>query len=151
MSFLANFIALFVESAPWLLFGFALAGLIKVFVPQQLLTRQLGGGGLWTTVKAAFIGAPLPLCSCGVVPTALGLRRSGASKNATVSFLVATPETGVDSVSVSYALLGPVMAIARPVTAICSAIVAGVLVGRSEELVQKDEASGSDCCSKSRL
>lgn len=146
MNFLSHFLALFIESAPWLLFGFALAGLIKVFVPQDALTRHLGGAGFGTTVKAALIGAPLPLCSCGVVPTALGLRRSGASKNATVSFLVATPETGVDSVSVSYALLGPVMAIVRPVTAICSAIVAGVLVGRSESPAPASEPG--TCCSK---
>ncbi len=148
MDFVSHFLALFVESAPWLLLGFALAGLIKVFVPQQLLTRQLGGAGFGTIVKAALIGAPLPLCSCGVVPTALGLRRSGASKNATVSFLVATPETGVDSVSVSYALLGPVMAIVRPITAICSAIVAGVLVGRSDA-ADSAHSDVSSCCSKS--
>ncbi|HIQ15884.1 MAG TPA: permease, partial [Leucothrix sp.] len=93
-------------------------------------------------------GAPLPLCSCGVIPAALGLRRAGASKASTVSFLVSTPETGIDSVSISYALLGPFMAIVRPVAAVASAIVAGLLVGRSAENVVNENAIGKidDCC-----
>lgn len=139
MLFLDHFSALFIESAPWLLLGFAIAGFIKVFIPKNYLNRHLGGNNLWTTVKAAFIGAPLPLCSCGVVPTALGLRRAGVSKNATVSFLIATPETGIDSVSITYALMGPFMAIARPISAIFSAITAGILVGKtSEEVIEQN-------------
>jgi uncharacterized membrane protein YraQ (UPF0718 family) len=116
---LGNFLKLFIESAPWLLLGFAVAGVIKALVPEDLLASQLGKPGLASTVKAALIGAPLPLCSCGVIPAAVGLRRSGASKSATTAFLISTPETGVDSVSVSYALLGPFMAVIRPV-ACCS-------------------------------
>ncbi|RJG47876.1 SO_0444 family Cu/Zn efflux transporter [Motilimonas pumila] len=127
-----NFIDLFLESAPWMMLGLLIAGLIKEFIPGDFLTRHLGGKGFWVTVKAAFIGAPLPLCSCGVIPAALGLRRNGASKSATTAFLVATPETGVDSVSVSYALLGPFMAIIRPVAAVVSAIVAGLIVGKDD-------------------
>ncbi|GAB1041811.1 MAG: permease [Shewanella algae] len=135
-----NFIELFLESAPWLLLGLVLAGLLKVFVPMSWMQKQLGGHGLKTTVKAALLGAPLPLCSCGVIPAAVGLRRSGASKAATTSFLVSTPETGVDSVTVSYVLLGPFMAIVRPIAAVCSAIVAGLLVGRDDEPVLPSEA-----------
>ena len=86
-------------------------------------------------VKGALFGAPLPLCSCGVIPAAMQLRRGGASKGATVAFLSATPETGVDSISVSYVLLGPLMAIVRPIAAISSAIIAGLLVGRTEHTV----------------
>ncbi|WP_076539274.1 SO_0444 family Cu/Zn efflux transporter [Shewanella sp. UCD-KL21] len=130
---LSNFLELFLESAPWLLLGLVLAGLLKVFVPMAWMQKQLGGHGLKTVVKAAVIGAPLPLCSCGVIPAAVGLRRSGASKAATTSFLVSTPETGVDSVTVSYVLLGPFMAIVRPIAAITSAIVAGLLVGRDDD------------------
>ncbi len=133
----ANFTYLLVESAPWLLLGFLMAALIKAFVPAEAMYKHLGGSGSWVTVKAALIGAPLPLCSCGVVPAALGLRASGASKNATVSFLVATPETGVDSVSFTYALMGPVMAVIRPIAAVVSAIAAGLLVGRSERQTSK--------------
>lgn len=130
---LHNFIHLFLESAPWLLLGLILAGLLKVFVPMAWMQKQLGGHGVKAVVKAALLGAPLPLCSCGVIPAAVGLRRSGASKAATTSFLVSTPETGVDSVSVSYVLLGPFMAIVRPIAAITSAIVAGLLVGRDDD------------------
>lgn len=147
MSFLYNFWVLLNEAAPWLLFGFVIAGILHAFLPTDLLSKHLGNESVGTTVKAAFIGAPLPLCSCGVIPAALGLRRSGASKSATVSFLVATPETGVDSVSVSYALLGPVMAIVRPIAAITSAIVAGMLVGSDETTVNnKNQPEVSSCC-----
>ncbi|CAG8998802.1 MAG: hypothetical protein CENE_00762 [Candidatus Celerinatantimonas neptuna] len=124
-----NFLTLFLTAAPWLLFGYLLAALIKYLLPENFLARHLGDKRILTTVKAALIGAPLPLCSCGVLPAAMGLHRSGASKSATTAFLVATPETGVDSVAISYALLGPVMAVARPIAAIFSAILAGVLVG----------------------
>jgi len=113
--------------------GLLIAGIINVYLPKEFLNKHLGSDGLYTTIKAAIIGAPMPLCSCGVIPAALGLRRSGASKSATTAFLVSTPETGVDSISVSYVLLGPFMAIIRPIAAITSAIVAGVLVGRDKE------------------
>jgi uncharacterized membrane protein YraQ (UPF0718 family) len=155
MTLLNNFWQLFLLSAPWLMLGLLIAGLLNVYLPENLLSKHLGKEGFWTTVKAALIGAPLPLCSCGVIPAAIGLRRAGASKSATTAFLVSTPETGVDSVSVSYILLGPFMAVIRPIAAICSAIVAGVLVGRES----KDDKKGSfkigrsskyesDCCNK---
>lgn len=147
MIFLQNFWDLLVLSAPWLLLGYLIAGVINVYLPKQWMQSQLGKASFGHSVKAAFIGAPLPLCSCGVIPTALGLRKRGASKNATASFMVATPETGVDSVSVTYALMGPVMAIARPIAAIVSAIVAGELV----RLTDKPEAAKTQtqvhsCC-----
>lgn len=123
-----NFLALFVESAPWLLLGLLVAGIMHELVPVSFLEKHMGSNTLSSISKAAVMGAPLPLCSCGVIPAALGLRRSGASKPSTISFLVSTPETGVDSVSVSYALLGPLYAIVRPVAAITSAIYAGVMV-----------------------
>ena len=148
---LMNFLTLFVESAPWLLLGFAVAGVVKALVPEDLLASQLGRPGIKSTVKAALIGAPLPLCSCGVIPAAVGLRRSGASKSATTAFLISTPETGVDSVSVSYALLGPFMAVIRPIAAIFSAVVAGMLVGRENEAQTSGQPAGAEavetCCS----
>ncbi|WP_281556214.1 SO_0444 family Cu/Zn efflux transporter [Thalassomonas sp. RHCl1] len=124
---LNNFIDLAAEASPWLLLGLLIAGLMKAWLPKQLLNKHLGKGKSGI-VKAALVGAPLPLCSCGVIPVATELKRGGASDPATASFLVATPETGVDSVSVSYAILGPVFAIYRPVTAIASAIITGLLV-----------------------
>lgn len=141
--FLAN------EASPWLLLGLIIAGLMKTWVPTEILSKHLGQGKT-AIVKAAFIGAPLPLCSCGVIPVATQLRRSGASAPATSSFLVATPETGVDSVSVSYALLGPIMAIYRPITAIMSAIFTGFLVAtlkEDEQQVAPKTAVKTACCS----
>jgi hypothetical protein len=127
-----NFIELSTEASPWLLVGLLMAGLLKAWVPSKVLCKHLGEGKS-AIVKAAFIGAPLPLCSCGVIPVAAELRRSGASKSATSSFLVATPETGIDSVSVSYAMLGPVFAIYRPLVAIASAIITGLIVAMGED------------------
>jgi uncharacterized membrane protein YraQ (UPF0718 family) len=156
MELLTNFGQLFLISAPWLLLGLFIAGLINVYLPKNFLNKHLGEEGFLTTVKAALIGAPMPLCSCGVIPAALGLRRAGASKSATTAFLVSTPETGVDSITVSYVLLGPFMAIIRPIAAISSAIVAGVLVGSekkptevtAESLPEKNtQAVTSACCS----
>jgi len=130
--FFTNLLQLSVEASPWLLLGLLIAGLMKAWVPTKILSQHLGRGNK-AIIKAAFIGAPLPLCSCGVIPVATELRRSGASAPATAAFLVATPETGVDSVSVSYALLGPILAIYRPVTAILSAIFTGMLVATAKD------------------
>ena len=150
MDLLNNFWQLFLLSAPWLMLGLLIAGLLNVYLPANFLNKHLGKEGFLTTVKAALIGAPMPLCSCGVIPAAIGLRRAGASKGATTAFLVSTPETGVDSVSVSYVLLGPFMSIIRPIAAICSAIVAGVLVGRDTDRLQTKPAAGAQtktsCC-----
>lgn len=125
--FISNFLDLSAEASPWLLLGLLIAGLMKAWVPSKILSKHLGHGKL-AIIKAALIGAPLPLCSCGVIPVATELRRSGASNSATSAFLVATPETGIDSVSVSYALLGPIFAVYRPIAAIMSAIITGLLV-----------------------
>ncbi|NDW16126.1 SO_0444 family Cu/Zn efflux transporter [Alteromonas genovensis] len=144
-----NFLALFMESAPWLLLGLFVAGVMHELVPVSFLERHMGSNSIRSISKAAVIGAPLPLCSCGVIPAALGLRRSGASKSSTISFLVSTPETGVDSVSVSYALLGPLFAIIRPIAAVASAIYAGIMVkvfGDSDSKVNKTAEPVSSCC-----
>lgn len=149
-----NFLDLSAEASPWLLLGLLIAGLMKAWVPSKVLSKHLGQGKL-AIVKAALIGAPLPLCSCGVIPVATELRRSGASASATSSFLVATPETGIDSVSVSYALLGPVFAIYRPIAAIMSAIITGLLVASiKEEDVKSPHAHKSNektsCCASKK-
>ncbi|WP_114324808.1 SO_0444 family Cu/Zn efflux transporter [Candidatus Colwellia aromaticivorans] len=148
--FIKNFIDLSAEASPWLLLGLLIAGLMKAWVPSKILSKHLGKGKS-AIVKAALIGAPLPLCSCGVIPVATELRRSGASAHATAAFLVATPETGIDSVSVSYALLGPIFAIYRPFAAIMSAIITGLLVSSiKEEDIKSPTAevnqSNSSCC-----
>mgnify|MGYP005853252717 CR=1 FL=1 len=114
------------DAAPWMLLGFAMAGLLKAFLPDDLVARHLGAGSRFSVLKAALIGAPIPLCSCGVIPAAAGLRRQGAGRGATAAFLVATPETGVDSIAVTYALLDPVMTVLRPLSALLTAVVAGL-------------------------
>lgn len=148
MLFIENLLFLTLEAAPWLLLGLIMAGLIHSWVPKKLINRHLGSSGPWPILKAALLGAPLPLCSCGVLPVALGIRKAGASRGATVSFLISTPETGVDSVAVSYALLGPVMAIVRPIAAIITAISAGLMTGWQEDhLVEHNSTSiKTDCC-----
>lgn len=123
------------DSAPYLLFGFLAAGVLHAFVSSEGVARHLGTGRIRPVVKAALFGIPLPLCSCGVLPAALGLRKKGASKGATVSFLVSTPETGVDSIALTYALMDPLMTVARPVAAFATAVAAGTvenLFGREE-------------------
>ncbi|MFH0946964.1 MAG: SO_0444 family Cu/Zn efflux transporter, partial [Planctomycetota bacterium] len=117
-----------VESGPYLLVGFLLAGLIKVLIPEEKVYRYLGKDDFRSVFIASCIGAPIPLCSCSVIPTALALKKSGASKGATTSFLIATPETGVDSIGLTWALMDPVMTIARPLAALLTAIGCGSLV-----------------------
>ncbi len=129
---LENILMMALVSAPWLLLGLVAAGLIHAWLPMKLVGRALGGSGVGPVFRAALIGAPLPLCSCGTLPAAFSLRRSGASRASTTSFLIATPETGVDSVALSWVLLGPVMALLRPLASILSAVTAGLLVGRTE-------------------
>ncbi len=149
--FFSNLLDLYLDAAPWLVLGLVAAGLIKAWLPAERLNRWLGGNSFWAVVKAALIGAPLPLCSCGVLPAALGLRRAGASRGTTLSFLIATPETGPDSVALSYALLGPFMAVIRPLAAIISAVFTGfmALFIRESSLpsLPLGEAAAGSCCS----
>jgi len=154
IDYLNNFVELFTESAPWLLLGLLIAGFMKWLVPMELLEKHMGDNRFVSIAKAAFIGAPLPLCSCGVIPAAIGLRRSGASRSTTTSFLIATPETGVDSISVSYALLGPFFAVIRPIAAVFTAVYAGLMVKffaikekiKPVPLDENDQLAS--CCSK---
>ncbi len=143
--FLNNFIDLALDTSPWLLAGLVIAGMLNAWISTSVLTKHLGKGKT-AIVKAAIIGAPLPLCSCSVIPVATELRRGGASVPATSAFLVSTPETGVDSISVSYALLGPLMAVYRPITAILSAIITGLLVSTTKEQVSAAQTSTKTCC-----
>lgn len=113
------------DSGVFILLGFLLAGVLSEFVDTARIGRALGERSPKAILKAAVIGGPLPLCSCGVLPMAVALRKKGASREATVSFLIATPETGEEAIVLTYGLLGPVMAIARPVIAIVTAVVAG--------------------------
>ncbi len=148
MELILNFWHLLLESAPYLLLGLFIAGLIKQLIPESLIQKYMGENS--SVVTASLIGAPLPLCSCSVIPTAMSIRRAGASKASTASFMVATPETGVDSIGITYALMGPIMAIARPVAAVASAIVAGLLVKIYDtETAAVETPQKSSCCASS--
>lgn len=116
------------QMAPYLLFGFLVAGVLSVCVSPEWVERHLGGHGFRAVVKASLFGVPLPLCSCGVIPVSVSIHRHGASRAATTAFLLSTPQTGVDSIAVTYGLLGPIFAIFRPVTALLTGLVGGGLV-----------------------
>ncbi|MDV2495142.1 MAG: SO_0444 family Cu/Zn efflux transporter [bacterium] len=138
--------AIFVEASVYLLFGMFVAGLIAVVLPKGTISRHLGEKGLKGVVKAALFGIPLPLCSCGVIPTALGLRRQGASRGATLAFLISTPETGVDSISITYALLDPLYTIFRPVAAFATALTTGGLATLLDREDAPPSEEGADVC-----
>ncbi len=116
------------QMSPYLLFGFLMAGILSVCVSPALVERHLGGRGLMPVLKATLFGIPLPLCSCSVIPVSASIRRHGASPAATSSFLLSTPQTGVDSILVTWSLLGPVMAVFRPVAALVTGLIGGGLV-----------------------
>jgi uncharacterized membrane protein YraQ (UPF0718 family)/regulator of protease activity HflC (stomatin/prohibitin superfamily) len=117
----------FFLAAPFVLFGLLLAGLLHVLVSRRQLVRWMGGSGLAGAARAALLGIPLPLCSCGIVPVAISLRRQGASRPAALSFLITTPESSADAVVLTWGLMGPLMAVARLVAALASAMVAAVM------------------------
>ncbi|MDK2827169.1 MAG: uncharacterized protein PWQ63_1441 [Methanolobus sp.] len=120
--------SLFEEAAPYLFLGFVVAGLLHALVPDEKILKYLGksAGKFRSAFNASLIGIPLPLCSCGVVPTALSLKNRGATKGATLSFLISTPETGVDSIAITYALLDPIMTVFRPIASMTTALFTGI-------------------------
>ncbi|MCK5528973.1 MAG: permease [Kiritimatiellae bacterium] len=136
------------QMSPYLLLGFLIAGILSVFISPELVEAHLGKRGLWQVCKAALLGVPLPLCSCGVLPVSASLRQHGASKGATLSFLASTPQTGLDSIMVTHALLGPVVVVFRIVTAFVSGIMSGVLVelSDSKEDVASEKKPDCACC-----
>ena len=133
-----QFIDLVTEMSPYLLLGFLLAGLMHAFIPGTIYSKYLAKPNMRSVVLAALFGIPLPLCSCGVLPTAMSLRREGASKGAAVSFLIATPQTGVDSIIATFSLMGLPFAIIRPIAALATAIFGGKMVN----VIEGDEGAG---------
>ena len=140
---------LWLEMGIYLVFGFAIAGILSRILKTEFIARHLGPNSLGSIAKASLIGVPLPLCSCGVVPVALSLHKRGASRSATVAFLISTPETGVDSILVTYALLGPVFAIVRPIAAFLNGLLGGAMVALAEPNGKKTQRDESDCGSDS--
>jgi len=145
--FIVSFWGTISDMAPFLLFGFLVAGLLAVFFRSEFVEKHLGGSGFLQVVKASVFGVPLPLCSCGVIPVAASLRKHGAGPGATASFLISTPQTGVDSIMVTLSLLGPVFAVFRPLVAFVTGIVGGMLVnlfGEKESAVKKEDVDLCD-------
>ncbi|MCX7804299.1 MAG: SO_0444 family Cu/Zn efflux transporter [Planctomycetota bacterium] len=126
------------QMAPYLLLGFLAAGVLSVLIPPAWVERHLGGSGPWPVIKATLFGIPLPLCSCGVIPVAAGLRRQGAGRGATAAFLASTPQTGADSILATYGMMGPVFAVVRPLVA----LVSGLLCGAAVALTCRNRSDG---------
>jgi uncharacterized membrane protein YraQ (UPF0718 family)/copper chaperone CopZ len=127
VEYLVGLVELVNEMSPYLMMGFFFAGLLRVVFPKQLITRYMGQRNIQSVLNASLLGVPMPLCSCGVLPAGIGFYRNGASRGSTVSFLISTPQTGVDSILATYALLGLPLAIIRPVVALLTGIAGGLM------------------------
>ena len=123
------------ESSVFIIFGLVVSGLLRVFLNPGSVSRHLGQGRFKSVFKASLLGIPIPLCSCGVLPAAAALKKQGASNGAVTSFLISTPESGVDSIAITYALMDPIMTVVRPVAAFVTAFAAGL----TENLLGKPE------------
>ena len=132
--------ALIAKMGPYLLLGFAAAGVLYVILPFGAIARHLGGSGPWPVIKAVVLGVPLPICSCGVVPLAASLKKSGAGDGATIGFLITTPTTGVDSILATYSLLGGAFTALR----VAATLVLGLVAGFGTELVSHSQAVTAD-------
>ena len=139
MIYLTNLWHLMLELAPWLFAGAAVASLLHVWLPKQYLSQRLGGKGMGQVFRAVAFGVPLPLCSCGVIPAAMSLKKEGASDGSTVGFLISTPQTGVDSVMVTASMLGWPFAMFKVVAALVTGLIGGFLVDQV-----KTEKSSTD-------
>ncbi|MBN2639275.1 MAG: permease [Bacteroidales bacterium] len=135
LTFLTDFVKILSEMAPYLLLGFFFAGLLYAFIPKNKIERYFNGNSLKSSTLAALFGIPLPLCSCGVIPTGMAFFKNGASKGGTVSFLISTPQTGVDSILATFSLMGLPFAIIRPI----AALVTGITGGLVTSVVTKNE------------
>ncbi|NOU61522.1 SO_0444 family Cu/Zn efflux transporter [Marinifilum caeruleilacunae] len=147
--FILDFVEILNEMSPYLMLGFFFAGVLKVAFPQRFIDKYLGQKNSKSVLNASLIGIPLPLCSCGVIPTGISFYKSGATKGSSVSFLISTPQTGVDSILVTYSLLGLPFAIIRPIIALFTGFVGGVLTNKVDdsEPTKNDIASVDTCCS----
>ncbi len=131
--FLSEAVSLFFDMAPYIMLGIGIAGLLHVILSKDFVARHIGGNNIASVFKAALFGVPLPLCSCGVVPTAVYLKNSGASKAAVTSFLISTPQTGIDSISATWGMLGPVFAVFKAF----AALIIGMAGGMADYLLDR--------------
>ncbi len=150
LEFFQNFWQFYTEVAFYLVLGFLIAGLLHLFFPERIVREQLGKGNIWSVLKATIFGIPIPICSCGVIPVAQGMRRSGASKGASLSFMITTPQNGADSFLISYSLLGPIFALARIVASFFTGIITGVLTNFLVEDEGEVEVANQSCSVENR-
>ncbi|WP_455757154.1 SO_0444 family Cu/Zn efflux transporter [Sulfurimonas sp.] len=151
MDYITLFFSALVElshaMSPYILFGLIFAGILHEIVPESIVTKHLGSENIGSVIKATVFGIPLPVCSCGVIPLATSIKKSGASKGATLSFLISTPITGVDSILATYGMFGWIFTFYRIFTSMIIAMVAGVLTNYlDKELIQNFQEEKS-CCS----
>jgi len=149
-TFFSDFVTILSEMSPYLLLGFFFAGLLYAFMPRQQIEKYFNGKPLKSSVLASMFGIPLPLCSCGVIPTGAALYKNGASKGGTVSFLISTPQTGVDSILATFSLLGLPFAIIRPIAALVTGISGGIITSKiSQKEVRDTHIQESEITNKS--
>jgi len=151
VNFFINIWNLIIEISPFLLFGFFISGILSIYLTVDTIKKYLGKDSLSSVIFASVLGVPLPLCSCGVIPVSAYLKKHGATKASTSSFLISTPQTGVDSIFITYSLLGPVLAIYRPIVALLSGILGGSLthfMDKNENKVDFDKCEDV-CCDES--
>ncbi len=142
--YMAELAGLVNEMSPYLLMGFFFAGLLRVAFPTRVITRYMGGRNFRSVLNASLLGIPMPLCSCGVLPTGIGFHKNGASRGSTISFLISTPQTGVDSILATYAMLGLPLAIIRPLVALFTGVGGGLLANWSDRISARNRDSGLD-------
>lgn len=140
VQFCVDFFILLNEMSPYLLLGLLFAGLFKVFLPQRFITKYFRKPNAKSVINATLLGVPMPLCSCGVLPTGISLYKNGASKGATNAFITSTPQTGIDSILVTYAMLGLPMAVIRPLVALVSGVFSGIVTNE----ITKNESHGKN-------
>lgn len=155
LEFLQTLYYLFIDMSYYLFIGLIFVGLLHIYMSNEFVSKHLGANSLWSVIKASLFGVPLPLCSCGVIPTGLQLKKSGASNGSVISFLTSTPQTGIDSMVATYGLLGLPFAIFRPFAAFTSGVIGGIIVnmfpqdtfklGSEEKIVI--ESCEDSCCS----
>ena len=141
-AYLGELVRLINEMAPYLLLGFLFAGILRVVFPRQLITRYMGRNNVRSVFNASLLGIPMPLCSCGVLPAGIGFYRNGASRGPTISFLISTPQTGIDSILATYSLLGLPLTIIRPVVALLTGMAGGILGNVTERNSKDDTKEG---------
>ena len=142
MDYITPFIVLLNEMSPYLLLGFIFAGLLKAYVPKEKYIRHIAKPDFSSVLWATLSGIPLPLCSCGVIPTGISLHREGAGKGATISFLTTTPQTNVHSIMATYSLLGLPFAIIRALAALVAGLTGGITANRLDKTVLKNDIAG---------